>query len=34
LVPPAELRELIAKGEIRDANTLSAFARMAAMGIV
>jgi len=33
-VSPAEFREMIAKGEIRDANTLSAFARMAAMGIV
>jgi 8-oxo-dGTP pyrophosphatase MutT (NUDIX family) len=31
---PAEFRDMIAKGEIRDANTLSAFARMAALGIV
>lgn len=30
---PAEFRAMIAKGEIRDANTLSAFARMVAMGI-
>lgn len=31
---PAEFRELIASGEIRDANTLAAFARMTAMGIL
>lgn len=30
----AELREMIAKSEIRDANTLSAFARMSARGMV
>ena len=29
---PAELREMIASGEIRDANTLAAFARLVAMG--
>ena len=29
-----ELRAMIASGEIRDANTLSAFARMVAMGLV
>jgi len=33
-VSPVEFRTMIAQGEIRDANTLSAFARMAAMGIV
>jgi ADP-ribose pyrophosphatase len=31
---PAEFREMIARGEIRDANTLAAFARMAALGLV
>ena len=31
---PAELRERIATGEIRDANTLAAFARMAALGML
>jgi len=31
---PAELRERIATGEIRDANTLAAFARMTALGIL
>lgn len=31
---PGELRALIASGEVRDANTLAAFARMAAMGLV
>jgi ADP-ribose diphosphatase len=31
---PAEIREMIASGEIRDANTLSAFARLVAMGIL
>lgn len=31
--PPAEFRAMIARGEIRDANTLSAFARMVAMGL-
>jgi len=30
----AELRAMIASGEVRDANTLSAFARMVAMGLV
>ena len=30
---PAEFREMIASGEIRDANTLAAFARMVAMGL-
>ncbi len=30
----AELRGLIASGEVRDANTLSAFARLVAMGLV
>jgi len=32
--PPAEFRAMIARGEIRDANTLSAFARMVALGLV
>jgi len=31
---PAELRAMIASGEIRDANTLSAFARLVAMGLL
>ena len=31
---PAEFRQMIASGEIRDANTLAAFARMTAMGIL
>lgn len=31
---PEELRAMIASGEIRDANTLSAYARMRAMGIL
>ncbi len=31
---PAEFRDMIARGEIRDANTLCAFARMVALGIV
>ena len=31
---PAELRQMIASGEIRDANSLAAFARMTAMGIL
>jgi len=31
---PAELRQMIASGEIRDANTLAAFARMTATGIL
>ena len=31
--PPAEFRAMIARGEIRDANTLSAFARMVALGL-
>lgn len=31
---PAELRQMIATGEIRDANTLAAFARMTALGIL
>ena len=31
---PAELRQMVASGEIRDANTLAAFARMTAMGIL
>jgi ADP-ribose pyrophosphatase len=31
---PAELRGMIASGEVRDANTLAAFARMVAMGVV
>lgn len=31
---PGELRALIASGEVRDANTLAAFARLAAMGLV
>ncbi len=31
---PAEFREMIARGEIRDANTLAAFARMVALGLV
>ena len=30
----ADWREMIARGEIRDANTLCAFARMVALGIV
>jgi ADP-ribose pyrophosphatase len=32
--PPAEFREMIARGEIRDANTLAAFARMVALGLI
>lgn len=32
--PPGELRAMIARNEIRDANTLSAFARMCALGIL
>ena len=31
---PGELRSMIASGEVRDANTLSAFARLAAMGLL
>jgi len=31
---PAEFRQMIASGEIRDANTLAAFARMTSMGIL
>jgi len=31
---PAELRQMIAEGKIRDANTLAAFARMTALGIL
>jgi ADP-ribose pyrophosphatase len=31
---PAELRAMIASGEIRDANTLAAFARLVAMGLL
>jgi len=31
---PAEFRQMIASGEIRDANTLAAYARMTAMGIL
>jgi len=31
---PAEFREMIARGEIRDANTLAAFARMVALGLI
>lgn len=31
---PEELRGMIAKGEIRDANTLAAFARMTALGLI
>lgn len=31
---PAELRAMIARNEIRDANTLSAFARMCALGLI
>lgn len=31
---PAEFRDMIARGEIRDANTLAAFARLVAMGLV
>ena len=31
---PADLRSMIATGEVRDANTLSAFARLAAMGLL
>ena len=31
---PEELRAMIASGEIRDANTLSAFARLVAMGLI
>ncbi len=31
---PEELRAMIASGEIRDANTLAAFARLVAMGLV
>ena len=30
---PAEFRAMIARGEIRDANTLCAFARLAALGL-
>lgn len=30
----SELKEMVASGEIRDANTLSAFARMSAMGLM
>jgi len=32
--PPAEFRDMIARGEIRDANTLAAFARLVAMGLI
>ena len=32
--PPAELRAMIASGEVRDANTLAAFARLAALGLI
>lgn len=32
--PPGEFRAMIASGEIRDANTLSAFARMVALGLI
>ncbi len=31
---PAQLREMIASGEVRDANTLSAFARLVALGLL
>ena len=31
---PAEFRAMIARGEIRDANTLAAFARLVAMGLM
>ena len=31
---PVEIRQMIASGEIRDANTLSAFARLTAMGLL
>jgi ADP-ribose pyrophosphatase len=31
---PAEFRAMIARGEIRDANTLAAFARMVALGLI
>ena len=31
---PAELRQMVASGEIRDANSLAAFARMVATGIL
>lgn len=31
---PAELKQMIASGEIRDANTLSAFARLVAIGLL
>jgi ADP-ribose pyrophosphatase len=31
---PAEFRQMIASGEIRDANTLSAFARLIALGLM
>jgi ADP-ribose pyrophosphatase len=31
---PADLRRMIAESEIRDANTLSAFARMTALGFI
>lgn len=31
---PGELRQMIAEGEVRDANTLSAFARMCALGFI
>jgi ADP-ribose pyrophosphatase len=31
---PAELRQMIAGGEVRDANTMSAFARMIALGFI
>lgn len=34
LFPPAELRRMIAEGEIRDGNTLSLFARLVARGLV
>ena len=33
-VSPAELREMIAEGEIRDGNTLSLYARLCARGLV
>jgi ADP-ribose pyrophosphatase len=31
---PAEFRDMIARGEIRDANTLCAFARLTALGLI
>jgi ADP-ribose pyrophosphatase len=31
---PADLRQMVASGEIRDANTLTAFARMCALGFI